>query len=64
VSGLRDRSVRAAECAAIKLNIVLLCVVPLIVPILRYTEHISNFGRSSVWKCIYFSNTLYVWRYI
>jgi len=31
-----------------KLNIVLMCVMPLMVPILRYIEHIRNFVMSSV----------------
>jgi hypothetical protein len=31
-----------------KLNIVLMCVVPLMVPTLKATEHIRNFVRSSV----------------
>jgi len=47
-----------------KLNIILMCVMPLMVPILRSTEHVRNFVRSSVWKYINFSNTLYDWRYI
>jgi hypothetical protein len=47
-----------------KLDIVLMCVVPLMVPILRSTEHIRNFVRSSVWKCINLSSTYYGWRYI
>jgi hypothetical protein len=42
-----------------KLNIILTCVVPLMVPILRSTKHIRNFMRSSVCKCTSFSNTLY-----
>jgi len=37
-------------------------LMPLIVPILR-SEHIGNFVRSSVWKCINFPSTLYGWRY-
>jgi len=41
-----------------KLNIVLMCVVPLIVPILMSTEHIRGFEMPSVWKCINFCNTL------
>jgi hypothetical protein len=39
-----------------KLNIVLMCVVPVMVPILIPTEHI-NFLRSNVWKCV-FSNAV------
>jgi hypothetical protein len=33
---------------------------PLTVTILRSTGHTRNFVRSSVWKCIDFSTTLYV----
>jgi hypothetical protein len=66
VNELRDRIVRAAECITNemlantwqKLNIVL-CVVPLMVPTVTSTEHIRNFVRYSVWKCIDFCNTLY-----
>jgi len=47
-----------------KINFVLMCVVPQMVSILRSTGQIRNFVRSSVWKCIDFSNALYVWRYI
>jgi len=47
-----------------KLSIIMMCIMPLIVPILRSTEHIRNFVRSSVWKCIDFPNTLYNWKYI
>jgi hypothetical protein len=47
-----------------KLNIVLMCVVPLMVPILRSAKHISNYVRFSVWKCIDVSNTVCGWRYI
>jgi hypothetical protein len=36
----------------------LICVMPLMVPILRSTEHIRNFVRSSIWKYINFSNVL------
>jgi len=43
-----------------KLNIVLICVVPLMVPILRSNEHISNFVSGPVFENvpIDFSNTL------
>jgi hypothetical protein len=47
-----------------KLNIILMCVMALIVPLLRSTEHIRNVMRSSVWKYVSFSITLYGWRYI
>jgi len=40
-----------------KLNIVLMCVVPLIVSMLRSTEYVRNVVRSSVWTCIKFCNT-------
>jgi len=43
-----------------KINIVLMRVVPLIMPILRSAEHISNFVRSCVRKLIAFSNTLWL----
>jgi hypothetical protein len=33
-----------------KLNIVLMCVIPLMVSILRSSGHIRNFESSSVWK--------------
>jgi hypothetical protein len=42
----------------------LMCVVPLMAPILRSAEHIGKFVRSNVWKCIDCSNTLYGWRYM
>jgi hypothetical protein len=53
---LRDRIVTAAECitndmtatCGEKLSIVLLCVVPLMGPILRSTEYVRNLGTSSV----------------
>jgi hypothetical protein len=41
-----------------KLSIILVCVELLMMTILRSTEHIRNFVRSSVWKCIDFSNTI------
>jgi hypothetical protein len=44
-----------------RLIIISMCAVPLTVPILRSTVHTRNFARSSVWKCIYFSNMLYGW---
>jgi hypothetical protein len=47
-----------------ELFIVLMYVLPLMVPILRFTEHIRNFRGSSVWKYIDTSNTVYGWRYI
>jgi len=63
---LPDRIVRAAvKCLpapGVILNIILMCVMPLTVPILRPTEHIRNFTRFSVWKCFGFSNTSYGWR--
>jgi hypothetical protein len=54
------------ECLSIsgkKLNIVLICVMPLMVPIFRYIDT-RNFVRSDAWKCINFSNKLHGWRYI
>jgi hypothetical protein len=42
-----------------KLHVVLMCVVLLMVPILRYTEHVRNFVRSSVWTSVDFYSTLY-----
>jgi len=39
---------RALAMKREKLNIVLMHVVPLMVPIIRFTEHIRNFVRSSV----------------
>jgi hypothetical protein len=55
VNELRDGIVRAAKCVTKqmsvpgdKLTTLLMCVVPLTVPILRPTEHIRNFVRSSV----------------
>jgi hypothetical protein len=68
---LRDRIVRAAECVTNEMLVstctdteyrLYVCVVLLVVPILRCTEHIRNFVRSSVWKCVDFSNTLWGWR--
>jgi len=47
-----------------KLNIVLMCVVPLMVAILRSSEPIGYFVRFGVRKCIDLCNTLYSWRYI
>jgi len=47
-----------------KLSIVLMCVVALMVPIFRSTEHIRNCVRSSVWKCVCFSITPCGWRYV
>jgi hypothetical protein len=48
-----------------KLNMVLMCVVPLLVPILRLPEHIRNFVSSSIRKYTHFYiNTLYVLIYI
>jgi hypothetical protein len=44
--------------------IVMMCVVPLMVLILRSTEHVRNFVSFSIWKCIDFSNTCYSWRNI
>jgi len=44
-----------------KLNIILMCFVQLIAPILRCTEHTRNLMKFSVWKCIDFSRTLYGW---
>jgi hypothetical protein len=41
-----------------KLKTILMCVVPLMVPILRPTEHVRSFVRFSVWKCIDCSNIL------
>jgi hypothetical protein len=37
----------------------MLVVLLIMVPILRYTEHIRNFVSSSVWKWIDFSNTIH-----
>jgi len=34
-----------------KMNITLMCVVPLMVPTLTPTVHMRNFVRSSVWEC-------------
>jgi len=42
-----------------KLNNILMCVMPLIVPILWSTEHIRNSVKLSVGKHIDFSKTLY-----
>jgi len=58
VNEVRDRIIRAAKCITNemfpipgeKLNIVLMCVVPLMVPILRSAEHIRNFVRYE--RCI------------
>jgi hypothetical protein len=70
---LRDRIVRAAECVnnemvvipGDKLNIVLMYVVPLMGPILRYTEHKKHSVSSNVWNCISTSPIyFYGWRYI
>jgi hypothetical protein len=33
-----------------KLNVMLMCVLPVMVPILRPAAHIRNFVRSSVWN--------------
>jgi len=58
---LELHSVLLMKCLPIhagKLNIILMCVAPLIVPILR-SENRRNIVRSSVSKCINFSNTLY-----
>jgi hypothetical protein len=41
-----------------------MCIVPLIEPILRDNEHIRNFVKPCVWKCVSFSNAFYGWRYI
>jgi len=44
------QSASAIKCLSVpgkKLSIFLMCVVPLMVPILRYNEHIRNFVRSS-----------------
>jgi hypothetical protein len=46
-----------------KLNTVLMCVVPLMVPILTSTGHKTNFVRPSVLKCMDFSNKISVWTY-
>jgi hypothetical protein len=73
VNELHDRiiyklqNVLPLKCSLIphkKLHIVLICVMPLLVPILRSTEHIRSFVQSSVWKCIDFSSTFYGWRYV
>jgi hypothetical protein len=42
-----------------KLNIVLTCVVPLVVAVLKSTKYIGNFVKSSVPKCVDFFSTLY-----
>jgi len=47
-----------------KLSIVLKRFVSLMLSILRSAEHIRNFVRSSVWKCIDLSNALHAWRYM
>jgi len=47
-----------------KLNSVLICVVSLMVPLFRSSEHIKIFVRFSVSKYIDLSNTLYGLRYI
>jgi hypothetical protein len=58
------QSASPVKCMAVsgkKLNTILMYVVPLMGPILRSTEHIRNFVRSSVWRCTDFSRTLYGW---
>jgi hypothetical protein len=47
-----------------KMNIILMCALPLTVPILSSSENLRNFERSSVWKHINFSSTYYGWRYM
>jgi hypothetical protein len=56
--------VKCLQVPHVKLNIILMCVIPLMVPILRSAEDLRNFMKSSVWKCINFCSTLYGWRYI
>jgi hypothetical protein len=46
-----------------KLNIILMCIMPLIVSTLRSAEYLRNFVMSSVCKCINFSSILYGWIY-
>jgi hypothetical protein len=46
-----------------ELNILLMCVVPLMVPILSSTEHLRKFVSSIVRKCIDLSNTRYGWNH-
>jgi len=43
---------------------ILTYIVPLMVPGLSSTDHVWNFVRSSIWKCINLSNTFYNWRYV
>jgi len=56
------QSVLPKKCFPIpgeKVTIILVCIVPLIMLTLRYSEHIRKFVKSSVWKYIDFFNTLY-----
>jgi len=63
INEMCDRIIRAAECVTnymlAKLNIVFMSVMPVMVPILRSTEHVRYSVWFSVSKRIDFSNTLY-----
>jgi hypothetical protein len=62
VKELYDRVIRAAECVTkemlvnmwLEIEYCLMCVVPLMVPILRSTEHIRNFVKSQCFKVYQF----------
>jgi len=55
---------KCLSVAGEKLNIVLMCVLPLMAPILTSTEHMRSYVKSDVLKCIDFSDTFYGWKYI
>jgi hypothetical protein len=67
VNELRDRIVRAAECVTKEMHVSTWRETEYRLDmcratngaILRLSEHIRNFVRYSVWKCIDFCNTLY-----